>query len=161
MAIKRPIVDYDGQREEIRTGDSVYGAAAQAMTTAVNANASSITKGMPVYAKSDGEVDLARANAGANCLVLGIVADATVAADATANIQLDGVIECTTSEWDALAGTTGGLTPGATYIVSPSTAGHYVLGSTSLTSGQYHCPVLVAKSATEALIRVGERLKKA
>lgn len=160
MAIKRPIADYDGTKEELRTGDTVYGATAQAMATAANANASSITKGQPVYMTSDGEVDLCQANASGTTVLFGVVADTSVATTANANIQLDGVLDATTAEWDAIAGTTGGLVPGTQYIVSPTVAGNLVANNTALTAGQWHVPVLLAKSATEALIVRGERLKK-
>lgn len=159
MAQKRPWTDYDGVMEQLRTGDTIVGATAAAMTTGVNANSSSITRGQPVYVKSDGELDLARANASGTTLVLGLVADASVAAEGTVNVQLDGILTAETTEWDALTGGTGGLTPGAVYCVSPDTAGSLVLQSHSWEAGEWNCPVLLAKSATEAKIEIGERRK--
>lgn len=159
MAQKRPYTDYDGVMEQLRTGDSLVGSSAAAMSTGTNANASSIVKGQPVYVKADGELDLARANASGTSIVYGVVADDSVAADATANIQLDGPITATTTQWDAIAGTTGGLVPGTIYCVSPDTAGSLVPQNHSWESGEWNCPVLLAKSATEATVIRGERRK--
>lgn len=39
-------------------------------------------------------------------------------------IQTDGIVTLTTAQWDAVAGTSGGLSAGDPYWVSESTAGH-------------------------------------
>lgn len=117
-----------------------------------NDNASTINKGEPVYFKSDGDVDLARANAETTCRSMGFVKDATITAAADGNVQLDGVITLgTTGAWDTIAGTTGGLTPGAVYYLSTVTAGR-LTATVPTGAGNYICPVLLGLSSTSGRI---------
>jgi hypothetical protein len=119
-----------------------------AATPLQNANASPIVIGAPVYMKADGNVDLAKADAQATADVLGLVKDASIAAAASGNVLLDGVLTSTTDQWDAVAGTTGGLTPGAVYFLSAATAGLLTATAPS-TAGQFVVRVGKALSATK------------
>src|SRR5690554_5822538 len=119
MAQRRPLVMIDGYRQELPVGDTLVGASPAHTIAMTNGNASSIVRGAPVYVSGAGEVDLAQANADGTSRVLGLVANATVAASGSATIQTDGVLTGSTAEWDAVAGTTDGLTAGAQYILSP------------------------------------------
>jgi hypothetical protein len=127
-------------------------AAAEAKFTATNDNAGTVNMGQPVYFKSDGDFDLARANAETTCRSIGFVQDSTIAAAANGEVQLDGVITlASTAAWDAITGGSGGLTPGAMYYVSTATAG--LLQSTVPTgAGNYICPVLLGLSDTTGQI---------
>jgi hypothetical protein len=126
--------------------------AAEAKHTATNDNGSTANMGQPVYIKSDGDFDLALANAEGTCRSVGFVQDATIAAAADGEVQLDGVITLgSTADWDAITGGSGGLTPGAIYYVSTATAG--LLQSTVPSgAGNYICPVLLGLSATAGQI---------
>ena len=104
--------------------------------------------GAPVYMKANGNVDLAKADAQATADVLGLVKDASIAAAASGNVLLDGVLTATTDQWDAVAGTTGGLTPGAVYFLSAATAGLLTATAPS-TAGQFVVRVGKALSATK------------
>lgn len=121
MAIKKPVVfGSNGLLEELQTSDSL---ANNTLLTATNANAGSLVQGTPVYVPSAGNVDKARANAIGTSKVLGLVTNATVSTGGTASVQTDGIFPfSSTTEVDAVAGTTGGFTVGTYYFLS-TTAG--------------------------------------
>lgn len=64
--------------------------------------------------------------------------------------QYGGAVELTTGEWDAIAGTTGGLTAGETYYVSDTTAGEITSVLPAIEN-----PVYFALSATRAIVMPG------
>lgn len=88
--------------------------------TATNNNAGSITLGQAAYVDGSGTVDLAKADAAATDRVIGLVADASIAAAADGNIQYSGKI--TSANWLSVIGSTS-LTDGADYFLSAATAG--------------------------------------
>lgn len=103
--------------------DGFHAASMNGLRTKTNDNAGSIVIGTPVYVKSTGNVDKARANAIGTCTTLGIVSDTSIGAAAGGNIRLFGIQTATTGQWDAVTGGAGGLTPGSYYYVSAATAG--------------------------------------
>lgn len=118
-----------------------------------NDNAGTINIGQPVYSKSDGDVDLARANAAGTAEVLGLVSDTTILTTAAGDIQTAGTLTATTGQWDAVTGQSGGLTSGAVYFLSAATAG--LLTTTAPTTvGQLVTRVGIAHSTTKMEIRV-------
>lgn len=123
MAIKKPLViGSSGLPEELQSTDSLANAE---LLTRTNGNAGAIVKGTPVYASTASAVDKARANAIGTSTVLGLVANTTVATGASASIQTDGVFSfASTTEVDAVAGTTGGFSVGTFYFLDSSTAGN-------------------------------------
>ena len=161
MSQRRPLVLKDGFVQELPSGDTVAGASAAHTVGMTNANASSIVRGAPVYVSAAGAVDLAQADADATSKVLGLVADASVSAAASANIQTDGVLTGSTGEWDAVAGTTGGLTAGAQYILDPDNAGQIVERDSTIDSGEWMVPIGTALSTTELLIDIEDGVKRA
>lgn len=160
MAIKRALCDYDGEMEELRSGDNLAGATAEFKISRTNDNAGAIVIGRPVYVKANSNVDLAQADAAGTKNVLGLVADASIAAAASGQIQTDGVLVATTGEWDTVTGQTGGLTPGALYILSPTTAGGLVVSTTTVAAGSFVAPVGSALSSTELKIDIDPTRKK-
>jgi hypothetical protein len=109
-----------------------------------NKNAGTISANQFVYVKSTvaapGEVDLAKADASATCAPkIGIVYDATIAADAAGNITI--------KRGTRVAGFIG-LTIGAKLYLSPETAGGYTQTCPS-TVGQFVVILGEALSATE------------
>lgn len=113
-----------------------------------NNNANPIVIGTPVYCESAGKVDLAKADASATVQAIGLVKDVSIAASAGGDIQTDGVLVATTAQWDAVAGTTGGLTPGSVYFLSATTAGK-LTETAPTTIGHYVVRVGVALDTTE------------
>jgi len=117
---------------------------------------STVIPGEPVYVDGAGSVDEAQANAIGTSDVLGI-APAGVTAAATGQVVTDGVVTLTTVQWDAVAGTTGGLTAGAKYFLDPATAGRLEEGS-SATATEYVVEIGEALSTTEMHVRPRRRV---
>ena len=93
------------------------------VTEAENTNAGSISKCRVVYISGVEEVDLARANNTTTAKAFGLVADNSISASVSGNIQISGILEATTGQWDTVTGQSGGLTSGAIYYLSSATAG--------------------------------------
>jgi hypothetical protein len=100
-----------------------------------NDNAGTIVIGQPVYVKSNGNIDLAQADDANTAQVIGLVFDDAIPSTGLGAVAVGGALTATTAEWDIVAGTTGGLTPGAIYYLSvagkltetpPSSIGEYV-----------------------------------
>lgn len=148
MAARKPLVLVAGQIQQIQAGDTLNCAVSTIDASSLtNDNAGTINIGQPVYVKSNGHVDLAEANASGTCTVFGLVQDTTIATAVAGNVQTDGIFTATTTQWDAAAGTTGGLTPGTIYYLDPATAGKLTATAPS-TAGQYVVQVGIAESAT-------------
>jgi hypothetical protein len=73
--------------------------------------------------------------------------------DTTVKVQYAGVVTLTTAQWDAVAGTSGGLQRGTVYYVSQSTPGD--ITATTPSGGQTSTQVGVALNATQLLITLG------
>lgn len=150
MAVQKPLVIINGQIQQIPAGDTLSSASSEVdVVSKTNDNAGAITIGMPVYVKSNGNVDRAAANAAGTRRVLGLVKDNSIAAAATGFIQTDGVLS--SADWTAVVGSTT-LTAGSLYYLS-TTAGQ--LTATAPTgAGNYVCQVGIAISTTEIEITV-------
>jgi hypothetical protein len=87
---------------------------------------------------------------GVSTRALAQVAGLMIANDATGvTIQYDGIVTLTTAQWDAIAGTSGGLTPTEAYFVD--TAG--VLDTVPpVATGNYSSQVGFALNATQLLL---------
>ncbi|HZL94936.1 MAG TPA: hypothetical protein VFB99_14880, partial [Vicinamibacterales bacterium] len=112
-----------------------------------NVDASAVSAGAPVYVfTSANTFKRADASAVGAELVVGLVADASIAVSAVGRVQTNGKITLTTAQWDDIAGTTGGLTPGTVYYLD-ATAG--LLTDTEPTGTAVVHPVGQALSPTE------------
>lgn len=159
MAAKKPLVITNGRIEQLQSGDTLDAAVSEVdVVSKTNANAGSIVIGQVVYIKTNGQVDLARANASGTMQVLGLVKDASIASAAAGIIQTDGVLAATTGQWDTVTGGSGGLTVGSTYYVSAATAG--ALTTTAPTAaGEFVQQVGIAISSTELEITILTQVK--
>jgi len=120
---------------------------ASATITRTNNSGSTITKGAPVYATTTaGEIAEARANSVSTAKVLGL-ATAAISNTASGSVQRSGPMTLTTGEWDAIAGTSGGLTAGTEYFLSASAAGE-ITATAPTTTGQQVVSLGVASSTT-------------
>lgn len=154
MASRKPLVIISGQTQELPSGDTLNAPVSEVdVVTKINANVSAIVKGTPVYVSSATQVDKAQANAAGTKNVLGLVAQASIAAAGSGVIQTDGILTCTTGEWDAVAGTTGGLTAGTLYYLSDATAGQ-ITSTAPSGAGKYIAPIGLALSPTELDISI-------
>lgn len=121
--------------------------AANAVTEPMtNGTASALGIGRTVYISGSGSVSPALANNIVTSKVIGFVGAASIAASAIGPIIIDGIVEATTGQWDAVTGQSGGLTPGAEYYLSNITAGAI---TTSAPTTGVHAPVGVAVSPTK------------
>ena len=152
MAVKKPLVmGPDGRPQQLQTGDSLGAIETGQITLEADAT---VIPGAPVFASAAGHVDAARANASGTSRVIGLAAEG-IASAASGQVQTNGVLHLTTAEWDAVAGTTGGLTFDATYYLSPSTAG-LLTATCPTTVGQYVVIAGVALSTEDLSIRLSE-----
>jgi hypothetical protein len=150
MALRKPLVVVNGQVQQLQAGDTI---ANPITVTQTNDEAGAIVIGTPVYNDAIDGVKKGQANAAPTSKILGLVADVTVATGQPANIQTSDIMVATTAQWDAVAGTTGGLAFGVDYYLDPATAGKLTSTATS-TVGQYLVRIGRALSTTELDIRI-------
>lgn len=159
MALRKPLVLNAGQIEQIQSGDTLDAVAAEVdVVSMTNNNASPIVIGSPVYCESASKVDLAKADATGTKDTFGLVKDVSIAASASGNIQTDGILVATTTQWDAVAGTTGGLVAGTVYYLDAATAGQ-LTATAPTTGGHFVVRVGLALSTTELEISFSQPIK--
>lgn len=117
-----------------------------------NGEASAIAIGRVVYAPAAGSVKLATANAAGTKDAIGLVAATSIASAVAGPVATSGVVTATATQWDAVTGQTGGLTFGARYYLSNTTAG--ALTTSPPTSG-YVVQVGIALSTTKLSLNIG------
>lgn len=123
------------------------------LTTLTNDEGTAVVIGAPVYADAANGFKKARANAAATVLCIGLVADSpNIGAGAPGNVRTSDVLVATTGQWDAVAGTSGGLAFNTLYYLSAATAGLMTSVPPS-TAGQYVLELGIALSTTKFLIR--------
>lgn len=150
MAISPPLVlGADGLPQQLQAGDSISTAvSAVTVRQVTNSDASAVVIGAPVYAFGPDQVKRAQANAKATSQVVGLGYDVTVAAAGTGNIISEGILVATTVQWDAVAGTTGGLAFGTRYFLDPANPGK-ITATVPTTGGQTNTLIGIALSTTE------------
>jgi len=159
MAAKKPLVLCNGQIEQLQAGDTLDASVSEVdVVSKVNGNAGALVIGTPVYVKATGEMDKGQANASATIQLLGLVKDVSVASAAPGVVQTDGILVATTVQWDAVAGTTGGLSPGTVYYLDAATPGQLTATPPS-SAGQYLVRIGLAVSATELDISIRDPIK--
>lgn len=119
----------------------------------VNANAGPLAIGTPVYISGNGAIDKAEANAASTSVVIGLVSDLSIAPTLAGYVAVSGVLTATTPQWDTITGQTGGLTPGASYFLSPYVPGMLTTILANVV-GQYVAPIGVALSTTKMKVMV-------
>ena len=155
MALKKPLVQNGGQIEQLQSGDYI---ATGEIPQFTNGNAGPIVIGTPVYMSANDTVDKAKADTVGTVNVIGLVYDTSIASSAVGGIQIDGILTATTGQWDAIAGTTGGLTKDVFYYLSSATAG--ILSSTAPSvAGQFSICIGIGISTTEMKINIQPRIK--
>lgn len=154
MTTRIPLVlGADGLPQQLQSGDTIVVPSATYSSRSVTngEGAAAIVIGAPVYASAADTVKKAQANAKATSQLVGLGLDATIAAAGTGNIITGGTLVATTGQWDAVAGTTGGLTFNTRYFLDPATAGK-ITSTVPTTVGQCVVVVGLALSATEMLV---------
>ena len=155
MAVKKPLVLTNGEIEQLQSGDTidVQPDSFQATFT------STAIAGAPVYVDGGTSVDLAQATTSGVSDAIGLAATAVTAA-ATGTVIFNGVVTLTTAEWDAVAGTTGGLTAGSKYYLSDAAAGRIVeQGSIPTVAGRFVVELGEALDTTDLIVTIRRRIK--
>ena len=135
-------------------GDTILGAFANPeQQSANNGEAGPIVVGTPVYFSAVDTVKKAKADASATANVVALVADASITAGNPGNIITTGPLSATTTQWDAVAGTTGGLVFNTKYWLDPATAGK-ITATPPGTAGQIAVEIGTAKSTTVLDIKI-------
>ena len=108
MAVVKPVVfGPDGALRNIQAGDTLAGGSETGIINLTAAAA--LIAGNAVYSSAAGAVNKAQANAAATRTVIGLTTGA-IASAASGPVQMNGVLSLSTAQWDAVCGTTGGLT---------------------------------------------------
>lgn len=155
MAIRKPLVVVDGQVQQLSASDTLDASVQEKdMFILTNGESGASVIGTPVYVSAASTCKKAQANASGTTEVIGLVATTSIAAAATGSVQSDGVLVATTTQWDAVAGTTGGLAFGTQYYLDPATAGK-LTATAPTTGGQYIAPIGRALSTTDLEITIG------
>ena len=155
MAVKKPlVVGTNGKPQQLQSGDSITVATTSSdVVTRTNSEAGAIVIGTPVYDFSAGTVKKAQANAVGTATVTGLVYDTSITNATSGQIVTDGLLVATTTQWDAVAGTTGGLVFNTTYFLSPTTAG-LLTATVPTTVGQLVVEIGVAWSTTDLNVNI-------
>ncbi len=129
------------------------------LPSGLNGNAGTITAGMILYHTGVAStLDKARANATGTMDVDGFcVADSTTGS--AIFYQDSGILKLTTTQWDAVTGQTGGLTPGSEYFADSATAGK--ITTTPPSSGNIVQCVGTAQSTEDFHINLMPSIKRA
>lgn len=154
MALRKPLVLNSGQIQQLQSTDTLDAVQSGGdATQQTNDEVGAIVIGAPVYNDVANGVKKAKADASGTTKVIGLVRDVSIPAATAGAIQLSGVLTATTGQWDAVMGTTGGLTVGTRYYLSAVTAG---LGSATAPSsvGQNVVQLGIAMSTTDLLLNI-------
>lgn len=156
MVQKFPLVfDTDLKIQQLQSGDFIAVGSDQITATFT----STAIAGALIYADGNDTVDLAQADAEGTSRVKGLaVAPVTMAT--SGQYVHDGPLTLTTGEWDAVFGTTGGLTVDLCYFLDDTAAGLGLPegGTGTLGVGDFRVVVGTAISTTTLLIKVKEAI---
>lgn len=154
MAARKPLVIIAGQLQEIPAGDTLSAAASEVDVISLTA-AATVVALCPVYISAASTFNKAAANVAGTSKVIGFAQDAITSA-ASGLIQTDGILSGTTGEWDAVAGTTGGLSAGTQYYLSASAG--LITATAPTTAGQHVVKLGTAISTTELEISISDSI---
>ena len=155
MGLKKPLVITNGQIEQLQSTDYIN---AEPIPQFTNNNAGSIVIGTPVYMAANNAVDKAKADAVGTVNAVGLVYDTSIASAASGGVLFDGILTATTGQWDAVAGTSGGLTKDAIYYLSAATAGQ-LTATAPTAAGQFVVSIGIGLSTTDMKIEIQPRVK--
>lgn len=113
-----------------------------------------LVAGELVYADVTSKWRKAKADATATARAYGFIVNGVTATFAGLALNA-GQLELLTTEWDAVSGETGGLTPGVQYFLSNATAGRITKDTASLTTG-FRVPVGKAVTVARMAVQVDE-----
>lgn len=150
MATRLPLVMNAGQVQQLQSGDNIVVAAGQYSNDVLTngEGAAALVIGTPFYISAAGTAKRAQANAASTARVAGLWVDISTAAAGSGNAAVSGRLTATTGQWDAVAGTTGGLTFNTPYYLDPANPGK-LTATAPTTVGQLVVLVGIAISSTD------------
>lgn len=114
MAVRKPLVIKDGQIQQLQAGDMLVGQNLSVDLTNASGSAT-IPKLNPVQIFANNQCSTAINITEDQHKVIGFAIEA-IPPSTEGTVQILGVIEGTTAEWDAVTGDTGGLSPGPYWL---------------------------------------------
>jgi hypothetical protein len=149
MALRKPLVLVSGVKQQLQAGDTLDAPQSGGdVIVQTNDEATPIVIGTPVYNDAADGVKKAKADASGTSNVIGLLRDVSITNGVAGSIQTSGTLTATTAQWDAVFGTTGGLTFGTRYFLSAATSGQGTATAPS-TVGQNVVLLGIANSSTE------------
>lgn len=153
MSLRKPLVMVGGQVQQLQSADTldIPSITAGNVLQLTNSEAAPVVIGAPMYVFGNDSVKKGKADAAATASIIGLVRDASITNGVAGSIQTDGTLTASTAQWDAVMGTTGGLTANTKYYLSAATAG---LGTPTAPSsaGQLVVELGIAISTTELIL---------
>lgn len=157
MAVKKPVVETDGELELLQPTDTLD-TGADTFNRTFTATA---IPGQVLYADSNTSVNLAQANSDTTSKIVGI-APAAVTASNPGAVSHDGLVQLSTIQWDAVTSQSGGLTLGTKYYLSDMTPGMMLPSGNlaGISQGEYVMQVGTAISDVEMLVQKVRRVRR-
>ncbi len=156
--IKKPLVLTQGNLEQLQSGDQL--ASIPNILELTNGETSTaMLPGNPVYVSTSvpNAVKIASASVSSKKNVVAF-SIAGVAPGAISLFQVDGTLELSTAEWDAVTGETGGLTAGGVYFLDNTAAGE-LTQIVPLAVGHFVVRLGIAINATKLELKIGTPIK--
>lgn len=126
MPLRKPLVLIGGSQFQLPPGDTLEAVALSIGAELVNNSVVVQARCVPVCAGSgagSGGFQPARANAIGTSRVIGLVSAPQIAPNASGAVLQVGLLNASITEWNAVTGLSGGLTPGSVYFLSDIQAG--------------------------------------
>ena len=155
MSLRKPLVIVSGQIQQLQSTDTldVTAVGGGDVVSVTNDEVAPIVIGTPVYSDAADGVKKAKGDAGSTKDVIGLVQQASITNATAGMVQVNGILTASTAQWDAVFGTTGGLTFKTRYYLSAATAGLATATAPS-SVGQYVVELGIALSTTELVIDI-------
>jgi hypothetical protein len=147
----------NGRPQQLQSGDTLTGPFAEIEgISQTSEEAAGIVICSAVYSSAADKVKKGQANAAGTSNIIGL-ASSTFVTTGTGTVQTSGTLSATTAQWDAVAGTTGGLAFNTVYFLDPTTAGKITPTAPS-TVGQSVVELGSAISTTEMCINIKQAI---
>lgn len=159
MATRIPLVLVNGEVQQLQPGDDIIAPITGTNNISLtNDESGAVVIGAPVYEDNNLGFKKAKADASGTSKVIGLVAQTSISNGVAGDVALSGALTfASTTQVDAIAGTTGGFTAGTTYYLDPATAGK-ITATAPTTAGQYVVEIGVALSTLVLRLSIKSRI---
>jgi hypothetical protein len=155
MSFRIPLVIVDGLVQQLQPGDTLV------TTTAINNTRSAangeplapLVIGSPVYVAAVDTCRQAKGDAYFSSKVIGLWYEFSTPIAQFGSFASSGILVATTTQWNAISGSTNGLITGARYYLDTANAGR-ITSTVPSTSGLFIVPLGIALSTTEFEIAI-------